>query len=109
MYFAAMYSEKCKRPIEGVSPEARSLLMKYHWPGNIRELENAIERAVVLGVSNTIVREDLPEHLFESQAESSTGSNYHDSINTLKKQLIVQAVQRSGCWGTFVFSPVMHA
>jgi transcriptional regulator with GAF, ATPase, and Fis domain/pSer/pThr/pTyr-binding forkhead associated (FHA) protein len=96
MYFAAMYSEKCKRPIVGVSPEARSLLMKYHWPGNVRELENAIERAVVLGVGNTIVPEDLPEHLFESQAESSTGSNYHDSINTLKKQLIVQAVQRSG-------------
>jgi Nif-specific regulatory protein len=96
MYFAAIYSEKCKRPIEGVSPEARSLLMKYHWPGNIRELENAIERAVVLGVGNTIVPEDLPENLFESESESSTGSNYHDSINTLKKQLIVQAVQRSG-------------
>jgi DNA-binding NtrC family response regulator len=96
MYFAAMYSEKCKRPIEGVSPEARALLMKYLWPGNVRELENAIERAVVLGVSNTIVPEDLPEHLFESQAESSTGSNYHNSINTLKKQLIVQAVERSG-------------
>jgi len=96
MYFAAAYSEKCKRPIEGVSPEARSLLMKYHWPGNVRELENAIERAVVLGVSNTIVPEDLPEHLFESQAESRTGSNYHNAINTLKKQLIVQAVERSG-------------
>jgi len=95
-YFAAVYSEKCKRPLEGISPEARALLMNYHWPGNVRELENAIERAVVLGISNTIVPEDLPENLFESEAESSVGSNYHDAINAFKKQLIVQAVQRSG-------------
>jgi Nif-specific regulatory protein len=96
MYFAAVYSEKCKRAIEGVAPEARALLMTYAWPGNVRELENAIERAVVLGLSKTIVPEDLPETLLESEAEASIGSRYYESINALKKQLIVDAAQRSG-------------
>jgi transcriptional regulator with GAF, ATPase, and Fis domain len=96
MYFAAVYSEKCKRPIEGLSPEARSLLMNYGWPGNVRELENAMERAVVLGVGQTIVPEDLPETLLESKMETNIGSKYHETINSVKKQLIVEAVQRSG-------------
>jgi len=96
MYFAAEYSDKCKRPLRGISPEARALLMSYSWPGNVRELANAIERAVVLGVGNTIVPEDLPEALLEAEAEASAGSKYHKSINDLKKQLIVEAVERSG-------------
>jgi len=96
MYFAAVYSEKCKRPIEGLSPEARSLLMNYGWPGNVRELENAMERAVVLGVGQTIVPEDIPETLLESKMEINIGSKYHETINSVKKQLIVEAVQRSG-------------
>jgi transcriptional regulator with GAF, ATPase, and Fis domain/pSer/pThr/pTyr-binding forkhead associated (FHA) protein len=95
MYFAAEYSAKCKRPLKGISPEARALLMRYGWPGNVRELENAIERAVVLGVSNTIVPEDLPEALLEAEADADAGSKYQKSINALKKQLIVDAVERS--------------
>ena len=46
--------------IPGITPEARALLQTYDWPGNIRELENAIERAVVLGSADTIGVEDLP-------------------------------------------------
>src|SRR5258706_7466577 len=48
-YFAAKYSKACKRNVNGVSPAARALMQSYVWPGNGRELENAIERAVVLG------------------------------------------------------------
>lgn len=96
MYYTAEYSGKCKRPLKGVSPEARALLMGYSWPGNVRELENAIERAVVLGMSNTIVPEDLPEALLEGEAEARAGSTYHASINAVKKQLIIEAVERSG-------------
>ena len=47
-YFAAKYAEKCNRRVLGISPDARAILSQYDWPGNIRELENAIERAVVL-------------------------------------------------------------
>jgi Nif-specific regulatory protein len=71
------------------------MLMNYSWPGNVRELENAIERAVVLGVGERIVPEDLPETLLEGQPEATVGSKYHQAINALKKQMIVEAVERS--------------
>ena len=38
IYFAAKYAEKCKRPLKGISPEARALLMAYSWPGNVLSL-----------------------------------------------------------------------
>ncbi len=96
MYFAAECSKKCKRPLKGISPQARALLMSYSWPGNVRELENAIERAVVLGAGDTIVPEDLPEALLEGQSEVSAASKYYQSINELKKQLILEAIEQGG-------------
>ena len=95
MYFAAEHSKKCNRSLKGISPSARAMLMNYSWPGNVRELENAIERAVVLGVGERIVPEDLPETLLEGQPEATVGSKYHQAINALKKQMIVEAVERS--------------
>jgi transcriptional regulator with GAF, ATPase, and Fis domain/pSer/pThr/pTyr-binding forkhead associated (FHA) protein len=95
MYFAAEHSKKCKRSLKGISPSARAVLMNYSWPGNVRELENAIERAVVLGVGDRIVPEDLPETLLEGQPETTVGSKYHQAINALKKQMIVEAIERS--------------
>src|SRR5262249_10558340 len=53
-HFAAKYSRRCKRRVEGFTPDALRCLVGYGWPGNIRELENAIERAVVLGTTEWI-------------------------------------------------------
>ncbi|HEX7342650.1 MAG TPA: sigma 54-interacting transcriptional regulator, partial [bacterium] len=47
-HFAAIYCRKYKKKISNISPEAYKKLQKYHWPGNIRELQHAIERAVIL-------------------------------------------------------------
>ena len=55
IYFASKDSYRCKRTIGGVSPEARECLMNYSWRGNVRELENAIERAEVLGSGDLAV------------------------------------------------------
>ena len=97
MYFAAKYAEKCNRAVKGISSEARALLMRYSWPGNVRELENAIEHALVLGLSDEIVVEDLPEALLETQSTEHDSVKYHDRVNQLKKQLIVDAVtQKKG-------------
>ncbi len=62
-YFLKRLAEKFQRPITGFSKEAMTLLCTYHFPGNIRELENIIERAVALAGADTIDVEDLPEEL----------------------------------------------
>jgi transcriptional regulator with GAF, ATPase, and Fis domain len=94
-YFAAKYSEKCNRRIMGISTDAGTLLKQYDWPGNIRELENAIERAVVLGSSGMILPEDLPEALHETPAQSMRSSTYHEAVRQLKRQLILTAMDQS--------------
>jgi DNA-binding NtrC family response regulator len=47
-YYIQHYNKKFRKKIEGLTPEAVELLMEYHWPGNIRELKNLIERAMIL-------------------------------------------------------------
>src|SRR5208337_3746158 len=95
LHFTAKYAEKCKRPLKGISSEARSLLMTYSWPGNVRELENAIEHAMVLGLADEILPDDLPQALQEVQPVERSATKYHDRINQLKKQLIVDAVAQT--------------
>ncbi len=58
-HFMRIYGVEQGRPVRDVSREAMELLMGYSWPGNVRELENIIERACVLGLTDTI----LPEHI----------------------------------------------
>jgi len=94
--FVVRNAKKCPRKVNGISPEARACLMQYDWPGNIRELENAMERAVVIGASEFILPEDLPEALLETASSSSLGpANYHDAVRNLKKQLILSAWEQS--------------
>jgi transcriptional regulator with GAF, ATPase, and Fis domain len=95
-YFAAKYAEKCNRRIQGISPDAQPVLLEYDWPGNIRELENAIERAVALGSSELILLEDLPETLLETPSPfANRGSTYHEAVRQLKRQLILSAMEQS--------------
>ncbi len=64
----------------------------------MRELENAIERAVVLGSDDLILPEDLPESLLESDSELNAGviAKFHEAIKETKKQLILKAVEQTG-------------
>lgn len=95
--FAVRNAKKCNRNVKGISPEARACLMQYDWPGNIRELENAMERAIVIGSSDFILPEDLPEAVLETAPSSASGpAKYHDAIRNLKKQLILSAFDQSG-------------
>jgi Nif-specific regulatory protein len=96
-HFASRYAQKCNRSVKGISPEAHACLMQYDWPGNIRELENAMERAIVIGSSDFILPEDLPETLMETAPSSTSApAKYHDAIRNLKKQLILGAFEQAG-------------
>ncbi|MBU0986139.1 MAG: sigma-54 dependent transcriptional regulator [Proteobacteria bacterium] len=66
-HFIRRFSQETNKPVDRISREAMDEMMLYEWPGNIRELENAVERAIVVGKSRSIRPEDLPifhpEHL----------------------------------------------
>ena len=94
-HFWMQHASKCNRNIRGISDQALACLMQYDWPGNIRELENAMERAVVVGSSERILPEDLPETLLESaKGGGNAPAKYHDAIRNLKKQLILSALEQ---------------
>ena len=95
-YFAEKYAKECKRQINGISPEARTMLQSYEWPGNVRELENAIERAAVLGSSETIGLDDLPHRVLDAARDPSvTSAKYHDAVEDAKRQLIMNALEKA--------------
>jgi len=94
LHFASKFAAKSKRGFKGISAEARSLLMQYSWPGNIRELENAMEHAIVLGLTDEILPEELPEPLLEEQL-SETAALYHNTLNQTKKQLVITAMDNA--------------
>jgi len=62
-HFINLYATENGKSIHGIDPTAMSLLQSYEWPGNIRELENAIESAVVMCPGGAIMPEHLPEHI----------------------------------------------
>jgi Nif-specific regulatory protein len=58
-FFIRRFSGELRKRIDGLEPDAQKMLMRYNWPGNIRELENAIERAMLLSEGHTISCDDL--------------------------------------------------
>jgi transcriptional regulator with GAF, ATPase, and Fis domain len=95
-YFVSKFAVKCKVKAKKISPEAMAGMMNYDWPGNVREFENAIERALVLGVSDAIRPEDLPESVLEKDpAPGVQEAKYHLAVKQLKRQLILAAVEEA--------------
>ncbi len=93
-HFIARFKARVNRPVEGVSSEARALLLRHDWPGNVRELENTIERAMVLGSTTLILPEDLPESLMESEPDSTLPlPAYHLGVQEAKRKQILDAIQ----------------
>lgn len=95
-HFTEKFARKLNRRVRGISAKARKLLENYDFPGNVRELENAIERAIVLGENEWILPEDLPENIWESAnlAEfkiEDSGFNYYETLQLKKKELIFKA------------------
>ncbi|MBN2178484.1 MAG: sigma-54-dependent Fis family transcriptional regulator [Deltaproteobacteria bacterium] len=98
-HFIESFSSENKKEIRGVSSEAMDLLLKYDYPGNVRELENVIERAAVIARDPVISLRDLPFKEVTSHhgySVSAEGTTMKDSIETLEFQLIEQALSDAG-------------
>jgi len=95
-YFIEKYSKENNKVKVNLSKEAIDLLMKFDFPGNVRELENIIERAVVLSRSEVITVNDLPNVVKGYKAESEIAEkekgNMVERVETLEKKLIFDAL-----------------
>ena len=94
-YFADKFGARCNRKLKGFSTEARNYLTAYDWRGNVRELENAIERSVVLGTTDLILPEDLPEAVLETRLSPTSPLRYHEAVTQAKKQVILDAAAQA--------------
>lgn len=96
-YFIKKHSSKRKEiTIKGITEEALEILMSYSFPGNVRELENIIERAIAFTSSSEITVKDLPAYLIKTQHTRKTcQGNLKEALENLEKELIWSALQKS--------------
>lgn len=98
-HFLRKHGANAQRPIQ-ISAEARKMMMDYGWPGNVRQLESAIERALLLAESDQITIEDLPVEIRQSvHAEGAGGFRLPPegiSFEDLERSLIMQAMEQTG-------------
>jgi two-component system NtrC family response regulator len=98
-YFLKKYSKENQKPISDISKEARALLLRYAYPGNVRELENLIERAVVLCRGEIITTQDLPFHLKDEKSEKLWESlkkekSLPESLEEIERDSILKALHQ---------------
>ena len=97
-FYLDIFNTEFRKHVQGVSPDALARLQAYQWPGNIRELRNAVERAMLLGDSNTLTADDFPM-LGEAQGPLTEAVPLPPNgvdIEQLERSLVVQALGRSG-------------
>ena len=96
-HFIQKYGEKEGKKIEGISSEAMNMLIQHNFPGNIRELENVIERAVVFCETGTITSPDLPVFLREKREKDVLDSDLTltDKIQKIEMMEIKRALREN--------------
>jgi two-component system response regulator HydG len=98
-HFLSIYREKNKKELREISGKALDLLVRYDWPGNIRELENCIERAVVIARGEIIAPADLPpqiQALSSEKEDSEVRFPSGISLQEVEKALILRTLEDTG-------------
>jgi two-component system NtrC family response regulator len=102
-HFIKKYSEINGKKVNNISAEALDFLMKYTYPGNIRELENIIQRSVVLTRDNFVKTDDLPEEIFPrqknmipaEQIDETELGDLNEKVEQLEKRMIYKALDET--------------
>lgn len=102
-HFLHKYNKRSLKPVQSMSPEEVKTLMEYGWPGNIRELENLVERAVVMGTQSSLYLEELAkikrmaQHTEEKPQEPSPVQTFppeaSQTLEAMEKEHIIQVLK----------------
>jgi DNA-binding NtrC family response regulator len=98
-FFLRRYNSRFRKRIHSITESTMELLTKYWWPGNIRELENLIERLVAVSDKEVISEEDLPLEFHFAQLEPQgepTQSLFEHATNTFERNFILRALEKNG-------------
>src|SRR6266496_5861766 len=98
-YFLKKHTRNTSRLVSGLTPETRKLMVDYSWPGNVRQLESAIERAILLCEGDQITIEDLPLEVRQEARPTVQGAfklppegiNFED----VERDLLIQAMEQT--------------
>jgi DNA-binding NtrC family response regulator len=98
-FFLRRYNIKFRRNVQGIAESTLDILSSYWWPGNIRELENLIERLVAVSDKDWITDEDLPFELhvakLDTQDQAATENLLERALSTFERNFIVRALEKS--------------
>jgi transcriptional regulator with PAS, ATPase and Fis domain len=95
-HFLEKFAEETGRPVKRLAPPTLALLASYQWPGNVRELEHAIERAVALASSETLLPEDLPSHVRQEPAPAPRLPATGMTLDDVKRWYIQKVLDEAG-------------
>jgi two-component system, NtrC family, response regulator PilR len=104
-HFLTKYAEQMEKPIAGISHDALDFLIQYEWPGNIRELENVLERAVALESTPSVLPDSLPANIRGELPRSSqtpadglpeAGFDLEAHVKEIERGYIAEALKRAG-------------
>jgi DNA-binding NtrC family response regulator len=91
-YFADLYARQINKKIRGIQPEAKEMLAHYAWPGNIRELQNVIERAVIMANDDGAIEpKDLPADLLKKPAEPPEPM---EDVRSAERELLLRVLRQ---------------
>jgi len=98
-FFLRRYNVKFRKSVQGIADSTMKILSNHWWPGNIRELENLIERLVAVSDKTWITDEDLPYefHVAQLDAEAPGAENLLDrAVSTFERNFIIRALEKGG-------------
>lgn len=99
-HFLNHFTSKLQKPLKGFSKKALTLMYEYDWPGNVREMENTIERCIIVAEGNQIEVEDFPSHIrsaVDAEKGESGGTVFENDIiipfEKIKEKAVLQALR----------------
>jgi len=93
-HFTRIYSKRYNKSIKGIDQDAMRKLINYNWPGNVREFQNVLERAIALTTSKNIRDKDIILS-YNLMTEDFTGGSLTESVEKLEKKMIIESLKTS--------------